>query len=358
MFIINTVVTMKPITLNSRDAGFIMILMLVTLNMGCVNQNRKAQKTAATQVGQPVLYKTAVEEHGRLRVSNGTLVNKVGEKVQLRGISLFWSQWYGEYYNKETIAWLKKDWNVNVVRAAMAIEHEGYLDHPEVEKSKVFEVIDAAIEEGIYVIVDWHDHHAEDHLDEAITFFKEVAKRYGDHPHIIYEIYNEPLDVSWNEVLKPYHEAVLHEIRQFDSDNLVICGTRNWSQQVDEVINHQIDDPNVAYTLHYYAASHKSGLRAIAQKALDHGVPIFVTEFGTTEATGDGFVDEVEARLWWDFLDQNNLSWCNWSLSNKNESSALLKPETTSVIGGWQENELTLSGNLVRAEIRSKNKGY
>ena len=204
-------------------------------------------------------------------------------------------------------------------------------------------------------MVDWHSHHAEDYHEEAKEFFAEVAQKYGDQPNLIYEIYNEPLDTaSWNEVIKPYHEGVIDEIRKYDSDNIIIAGSRSWSTRLDEVVGNRIDDPNVMYTLHYYAASHKQELRDIAQYALNEGIPIFVTEFGVTEYTGDGFVDVEEAHVWWDFLDANKISWLNWSIADKEESSAAVKPGASGN-GGWPDSMLTQSGLLVREELRAKN---
>ncbi len=83
--------------------------------------------------------------------------------------------------------------NVPLLRAAMGIESGGYLDNPEIEYTKVTKVIEACIKLGIYVIVDWHDHHAEDHLESAKIFFDRISKSYAEYPNIIYEIYNEPL---------------------------------------------------------------------------------------------------------------------------------------------------------------------
>ena len=303
-------------------------------------------------------FSSVVDQYGQLSVSGNKIVDKSGNPVQLRGMSFFWSQWIGKYYNKEAVAWLKDDWQCTVVRAAMAVDaNDGYIANPDLEKQKVMAVIDAAIEENIYVIVDWHSHHAEDYLDEAKAFFSEIAQKYGDYPHIIYEPYNEPLDVSWNIVLKPYHEAVIESIREYDPDNLIICGTRSWSQRVDEVVGNKIDDPNVAYTLHYYAATHMQPLRDIATNALNGGVPIFVTEYGVSEATGDGTINETEANIWWDFLDTHKISWCNWSVADKEELSAALKPGA-SAQGGWEESELTQSGIMVRKELKENNPEY
>jgi endoglucanase len=296
----------------------------------------------------------AVSDYGQLSVAGNKILDKNGNQVQLRGMSLFWSQWIGKYYNEETVKWLKTDWQCNVIRAAMAVENGGYLTNKEAEKAKVYTVIDAAIKEGIYVIVDWHDHKGEDHLESAKEFFGEVAKKYGKYPNLIYETYNEPLNVSWKSVLKPYHEAVIAEIRKYDNKNLIICGTRNWSQNVDDVIGNKIADKNTAYTLHYYAATHKQGLRDVAKNALDNEIPLFVTEYGTTEASADGSINTDEATKWWAFLDQYKISHCNWSIADKMELAAALRPEA-STQGGWSISDLTISGRMVRTEIRKKN---
>lgn len=216
-----------------------------------------------------------VERYGQLSVDGNRIVDKDGNPVRLAGMSFFWSQWIGKYYTPEAVKWLKDDWRCTIVRAAMAIEHDGYLANPEVEKQKVITVVDAAIEEGLYVLIDWHDHEGENHMEEAKAFFGEMAQRYGDYPNVIYEPYNEPLqDVFWSSVLKPYHQAIIDTIRFHDPDNIVVCGTRTWSQNVDEPANDPINDENVAYTLHFYAATHKQWLRDRAKAAMDKGIAL------------------------------------------------------------------------------------
>ncbi|MBU2945593.1 glycoside hydrolase family 5 protein [Zobellia uliginosa] len=310
------------------------------------------------EVPEETIIGTVVEKHGQLSVEGNHMVDKDRNPVQLRGMSLFWSQWMGQYYTKETVKWLKEDWNVTIIRVAMGVEDDGgYLTNGASEKAKVFEVIDAAIEEGIYVLVDWHSHHAEDYVGEAKIFFAEVAEKYGEYPNLIYETYNEPLDVSWEGVLKPYHEEVVTEIRKYDPDNIVVCGTRNWSQGVSEVIGNKLNDPNIIYTLHYYASTHKEDLRNAAQTALDNDVPLFVTEYGVTEYTGDGAIDITSVEEWWTFLDANDISWCNWSVADKEENSAALKPGASG-LGGWQESEITQSGQMVKDEMLEKNQSF
>lgn len=295
-----------------------------------------------------------VDLYGQLSVAGNRIISEEGDTVQLRGMSFFWSQWIGKYYTPEAVKWLKDDWRATVIRAAMAVDHDGYLQNPEAEKVKVKAVVDAAIAEGLYVIIDWHDHEAEKHLETAKDFFGEMASTYGDYPHVIYEPYNEPLDVSWSGVLKPYFRAIIDTIRFHDADNIVVCGSREWSQQVLEAANDPIDDENVAYSLHYYAATHKQWLRDRAKAALDKGIALMVTEYGTCESSGSGFLDEVETKSWWDFMDEHQISHCNWSIADKVETAAALLPGA-SITGGWEESDLTASGKLVRAHLIGKN---
>lgn len=311
-----------------------------------------------TPVGDPpvVMIGTPVENYGLLQVAGNKILDKSSKPVQLRGMSLFWSQWIGKYYNAEAIKWLKDDWRCTVVRASMGVgmAEDGYLKNPEREKQKVIDVVDAAIKEGIYVIIDWHDHNAEQNTEASKAFFSEMAAKYGDKPNVIYEIFNEPLNISWNTVIKPYSEAVIAAIRAKDPDNLIICGTGNWSQRVNEAASDPITDPNVAYTLHFYAGTHKQSLRDEAMKALAKNVALFVTEYGTSEASGDGTFDKAETNTWFTFLDQNKISSCNWSLADKSEISAALKPGA-SATGGWTSSSLSESGIFIRDYLRSKN---
>ncbi|MFD2570767.1 cellulase family glycosylhydrolase [Spirosoma soli] len=297
---------------------------------------------------------TIVQQYGQLRVSGNRILDKNGQAIQLRGMSLYWSQWIPKYYTYNTIKWLRDDWKVTVVRAAMAVDNGGYATNPTAEKNKVFTVIDAAISLGIYVIVDFHVHEAQNYRTQAQTFFREVAQKYGNTPNVLYEPWNEPFDVSWANVIKPYHEAVISTIRQYDPDNIIICGTRFYSQEVDEAAANPINQPNIAYTLHYYADTHRQYLRDKAQSALNRNRALFVTEYGTTGASGDGTVNETETKAWWAFLDQNKVSHANWSVADIGESSAALQ-SGASPDGGWSLSQIKPSGQLVRTELRAKN---
>lgn len=303
-------------------------------------------------VAQP---RSVVETHGQLRVQGNRIVDQNRQPIVLRGMSLFWSQWMGRFYTSNAVQWLRDDWHCTVIRAAMAVEAGGYLANPERESEKIKTVVQAAIDLGIYVIIDWHDHNAHHHVEQAQAFFEQMARTYGKYPNVIYELWNEPLKQhDWSTVIKPYHEAVIPRIRAHDPRNLIICGTQTWSQDVDKASRDPLKLDNVAYSLHFYAATHKQSLRDKASTALANGIALMVTEWGTSESSGSGILDDEETRKWWAFMDQNHLSWCNWSIADKAETSAALKPGA-SALGGWSTNDLSASGILVRGELRARN---
>jgi len=300
-----------------------------------------------------ILYsQTYVEMYGQLRVQGRYLVDKNGNPVQLRGMSLFWSQWGSKYWNRDVIRWVKNDWRVNIIRAAMGVESGGYLSNPTYHKDLVNTVVQACIDEGIYVIIDWHDHNAPRNVSQAVSFFSEMAQRWGSYPNVIYEIFNEPdQDDSWDGI-KNYAYQVIQAIRQYDPDNVILVGTPNWCQDVDVASQSPLTGvTNVMYTLHFYAASHKAYYRQKAQTAINNGLPIFVSEFGTCEYTGDGAYDFAETDAWLSFLDTNKISWCNWSLNDKAEAASALVPGA-STSGGWPDSQLTQSGIYVRSKTR------
>ncbi len=290
--------------------------------------------------------------HGALAVRDGRIVGAHGEPVTLRGMSLFWSQWAPQYYTAETVDWLAQDWKVDVVRAAIAAEgNDSARQHFERELAKASTVIDAAVANGLYVIVDWHAHRR--YPDEAERFLTTIAAKYGHLPNLIYEPFNEPLrdGVDWSRDVKPYHERMIGAVRAIDPDNLVIVGSPSWSQDVDIAAADPLRHENVAYTLHYYAATHKQDLRDKGDAALAQGAALLITEFGTVEATGNGPLDYAESEAWWDWAEARGIGWMAWSIGDRDETSAALKPGTPPA--GWSEEDLTESGKLLRQKLRA-----
>lgn len=285
--------------------------------------------------------------HGPLHVTGSQLRDENDVPVVLRGKSFGWDNWWPKYYNARAVKWLRDDWCVDVVRAAMGIEPAGaYLDNPDGSKARIQAVVDAAIANDIYVIIDWHAHDL--HLDEAVAFFTEMAMTYGHEPHVLYEVFNEPEGETWPEV-KSYAETVIAAIREHDPDNLVIVGNPEWDQRIDLVAADRIEtDPNVLYAVHFYAATHTDWLRDRTAAAIAQGVPVFVSESGGSEASGMGANDYVEWQLWFDFMDEHQISWVNWSISDKaGETVSVLEPGAPAG-GGWDASMLTETGEYIR----------
>ena len=184
-----------------------------------------------------------------------------------------------------------------------------------------------------------------------------MARKYGKKPNLIYEIYNEPLRTAdWTSVVKPYAESVVPAIRAIDPDNLIIVGTPSWSQDVDVAAADPLKNVrNVAYTLHFYAGTHKQFLRDKAQIALDKGLALMVTEWGAVNADGDGGIDKEETLKWFAFMKQHHLTNCNWAVSDKAEASSHFKPGTPAD-GKIDDDQLTASGKFVRALVREWDK--
>ena len=298
---------------------------------------------------------TFVQTHGQLSVRGTQLVDASGEPVVLRGMSFGWHVWWPQFWNAEAVKWLRDDWHCTVLRAAMGIEPAGgYLQSPDASKELVKTVVDACIQNGMYVIIDWHDHHATAHLEESKAFFVEMARTYGKTPNVIYEIYNEPVRESWEDV-KAYSEEIIEAIREVDPDNIILVGSPHWDQDVHIAA----DDPirgvsNIMYTLHFYAATHKQSLRERGDYAFKKGLPIFVSEYGGCEASGRGPLNMKEWNAWIDWMEARKISWCKWSIADKNETCSVLVPRAKAT-GGWAETDLKPSGVHTRKLLHKLN---
>lgn len=295
-----------------------------------------------------------VKNHGQLRVLGTQLVDKNNNPVVLRGMSFGWHSMWPRFYNEKAVNWLKKDFNCNVVRAAMGVElgEWAYLKEPQFSKEKIEAVVNGAIKSDIYVIIDWHSHNL--NLEEAKAFFAEMSKKYGKYPNIIYEVFNEPDYESWSEV-KAYAEDVIKVIRENDPNNIILVGSPHWDQDV----NLPAEDPirgydNIMYTMHFYAATHGKELRDRTDDAIKSGLPIFVSESAGMEASGDGPLNMKAWQEYIDWMEARKLSWITWSVSDKDETCSILKKSAKSE-GKWKEEDLKESGIKVREFLRKYN---
>ncbi|HHU36961.1 MAG TPA: glycoside hydrolase family 5 protein [Treponema sp.] len=301
--------------------------------------------------------KTPVKTHGRLSVEGNHLVDTHGNKVQLRGFSTQHIVKTEMYVAPRYLKELRKDFSSDVVRIAMYTHKRdyGYLLIPGL-KDVVKRVVKDATKEGLYAIIDWHilaDRNPLDHLEESKVFFDEMSKEFASYTNVMYELCNEPNgnDVTWKDHIKPYAEEVTKVIRKNDPKGIILVGTPRWSSKPEDAAEDPLDDPATMYTFHYYPDSTSDASRDTIAR-VQKQIPLFCTEFGTSECSGTGKVFPAETQRWMDFFDKQNISWCNWNLSALHESSAALQ---ISFKLGTEMNladRLSPSGELVRYYMR------
>ncbi len=315
------------------------------------------KETADTQAPAKPESGTPFENHGKLSVKGTDIVDKNGTMYQLKGVSTHGIAWFPDYVNKECFKTFRDDWGANLIRIAMyTYENGGYCSGGDKEylKGLVDDGVNYATELGMYVIVDWHilhDLNPQVNKDEAKLFFEEMSAKYKEYDNVIYEICNEPNGgTSWADV-KSYAEEVIPIIRKNAPDAIIIVGTPNWSQDVDIAAKDPITGyDNIMYAAHFYAATHTDNIRNKVQTALDSGLPVFISEFSICDASGNGAIDYGQADKWFDLINTNNLSYAGWNISNKDETSSLIK-SSCSKTSWWDESELSETGIWLRKTI-------
>ena len=274
---------------------------------------------------------TPFGQHGALHVENGKLTDADGNIVQLYGMSTHGIAWFPQYINYDSFRTLRDDWNTNCIRLAMyTAEYGGYCAGGDKEQLKqlVRDGVSYATELGMYVIVDWHilsDCDPNQNKDEAIAFFREMSEAFADNDNVLYEICNEPNSgTSWDSI-KSYAEEVIPVIREQKPDAVILVGTPTWSQEID---------------------------KAAASPLTFDNVPVFVSEFGMCDASGNGANDFDSTTKWLDLLNKYQISFCCWNLANKDESSSVFKAASTT-LSDWTDEDFNESGRWIREYFRS-----
>ncbi len=270
-------------------------------------------------------------------------------------------QWYYQCLNTASLDALATDWKADVIRISMYIQEGGYETNPRLFTDRVHNLIEMATARGMYAIVDWHMLSPGDpmyNLTRAKTFFTEIANRHKGKVNILYEIANEPNGVSWSRV-RDYAHQIIPVIRAEDADGVILVGTRAWSSlgvsdgsSETEVVNNPVNATNIMYTFHFYAASHGSTYLNTLSRAADR-IPMFVTEFGTQTASGDGGNNFTMSQQYLDLMATKKVSWVNWNYSDDSRSGAVF---TTGTCPGGPfagTSRLKAAGVWVRDRIRT-----
>ena len=305
---------------------------------------------------------TPVARNGQLRVCGRQLCNAQGKAIQLRGMSTHGIQWYSQCVTDASLNVLATEWNADVLRISMYIQEGGYETDPAGYTAKVNDFIEKVTARGLYAIVDWHMLSPGDpnfNLARAKTFFTEIASRHRNKNNIIYEIANEPSDVNWSQI-KSYADQIIPVIRAQDSDGVVLVGTEDWSslgasgdgQGVQRILANPVSAGNIMYTFHFYAASHDDYYLNTFRDAISK-LPIFVTEFGTQEASGDGGNNFTRSQQYLDLMAQYKVSWVNWNYSDDERSGAVFTQGTCNAGAFSGTARLKPAGAWIRDRIRT-----
>ena len=293
--------------------------------------------------------------NGKLHVEGTALIDEKGNQVVLKGASTHGLTWFPQYVNSKLFRQLSTEWNTNLVRLAMYS-----YDYMNGDREKNLEIlrkgVKYAIENDMYVMVDWHiliDNNPVEHLAEAIEFFNMMAKEYADVPNVIFEICNEPNgDCTWEDI-KEYSNIIIPVIRRHKPDALILIGTPNYDREIQFPAKDPVSFDNVMYSFHFYATSHREDAQAKLREVVGSGTPIFITESGLCEASGDGKIDFESVKVWYSLLDSLHLSYTIWSLSNKEEESAMIK-DNSPAVESLTDNDLTLSGQFAKHIFQGK----
>lgn len=329
------------------------------------NNNQQNTQNAQTQQTEKPLPAPAsvglVKDHGKLSVKGTQLVDKNGNNFQLKGMSTHGIAWFPDFINESSFKTLRDDWNTNAIRLAMYThEYNGYCSGGDKAylKGLVEKGVNIATDLGMYVIIDWHilqEQSPQTYKSEAKAFFEEMSSKYKNYDNVIYEICNEPNGgAGWDNDIKPYAEEIIPIIRKNSPDAVIIVGTPTWSQDIDKALANPLDYDNVMYALHFYAATHTDWLRQRVQDCYNKGLPIFVSEFGCCDASGNGGNDFGQTKQWLELLDSCGISYMNWNLANKNESSSAFK-ESASANGNWKESDMNEGAIWIRKWFRGEN---
>lgn len=316
------------------------------------------------QVSSEIVTLHALEDrpfniNGRLKVVGTQIQNQYDKAIQLRGMSTHGLQYRGNCYSDVSLELLANEWGADILRISMYIQEGGYETNPAYFTAFVDRLVDNCYDMGIYALIDWHMLHPGDpnaNTALAKVFFEHVSKKHANKGNVLYEICNEPNNdnyvVTW-PMIKSYAEQIIPIIRNNDPNSIIIVGTTEFASRPDLVIGNELNYDNIMYTMHFYAADSGQIQRmGYVSTALENGIPVFVTEFGTQDGWGDGANNFEMSTTWLQFLAERKISWCNWNYSDSPRSGATWKTGTCPN-GPWTDNNLKEAGLWIRERLRS-----
>lgn len=295
-----------------------------------------------------------------LHVEGNQIKDANGNTVWLQGVAIPSMEWSaGGEHILESVRVAMDDWKANVIR--LPIKEEFYNgvgpyqnDGGAGYRQLIDDVINLAGGQGVYVVIDLHRYRApkQEHAD----FWRAFATKYKDHPAVLFELMNEPHDVSWDvwrnggpvsdqkkveanrkadqplaendEKLVAFHsigmQGLLDVVRETGAKNIVIVGGLDWGYDLSGVLNgYGLDDRGgngIVYSSHVYPwkSDWEGKFLKVAEKH-----PVFIGECGAPPERLSFIPPErhEDPSTWVpDFLgviQKHKLHWTAWSFHPK-----------------------------------------
>jgi mannose/cellobiose epimerase-like protein (N-acyl-D-glucosamine 2-epimerase family) len=290
-----------------------------------------------------------------LKVYKNHLVNSQNERVRLRGVNAASLEWTsdGEGHILATVNVAIRDWRANVIRLPLSQDRwfgkaPEQKDEGKAYRRLVKEIVDTCARQGCYVMLDLHWSNAGEwgkNIGQrvmpdrnSLAFWKDLARAYRNHPAVLFDLYNEPHDVSWDVWLKGgkvterdrrsrrelTFEAVgmqplLDAVRQTGAKNVVVAGGLDWAYDMSGFLaGKQLADPQgngVIYANHTYPNKGDTVERWVKKmKAAAKKVPIIVSEFGCEAGGYRGKGGEQWVRQVLQALHEHDWDWIAWDM--------------------------------------------
>ena len=320
----------------------------------------------------PIRNERPVDINGQLKVDGANIVNKDGSPYQLRGVSSCNLNECPDLFTDSVISTLALDWGCDVIRLSFngdVNDDPGYAKMEEEYFNKICTITDSLIDQGLYVIIDWQIKENGDPMqykDIAVDFFSRISAIYGDKENIIYEICSNPNGtvsgsedpVDWARI-KKYAKAVTNAIRKNDPDNIIICGTPEYSTKIADAADSPLKGDNICYAYHFSCPQEENAQEQI-EKVLDKKICIFVSEWYPAAGAEDSNIRLDDAKAWLDYLDSKNVSWVSWPIgTNGAVPFELLNPvegdftDEDRSRGHWADVDISNCGLFVRDRLKS-----
>jgi aryl-phospho-beta-D-glucosidase BglC (GH1 family) len=266
-----------------------------------------------------------------LKVAGTQILNSRNEPVRLQGVNAASLEWTsdGDGHILQTVEVAMRDWHVNIIRLPLSQDRwfgqapeqaaAARPDGGKAYRDLVKQVVDACASQGCYIILDlhWSDCNAwgqnigQHSMPDlySLTFWKDCAAAYANNSAVIFDLYNEPHDVSWDvwlnggnitdkpngrgQVAQNYQcvgmQAVLDTIRATGAKNVVIAGGLDWAYDLSGILaGRQLADPQgngVIYANHCYDNKGDSVYTWLAKmNRATAKLPVMVSEFGGASA--------------------------------------------------------------------------